>query len=280
KAQESVAKEKPRIERLQWWNAVQAKVPGFSAGKVYHFHPVGLAGNFEKKSGRLTVGMLKVVFESPEVDEVKLQYFVDDINKNIEEYKLDTPLRLSHFFSQVREEAGAKARTVESLNYSPQVLKDTFSYFRRNPSEADLYGRTSDHPADQEAIANRAYSNREGHGSYSLGEGWKYRGRGLKQLTWKANYQSFQDRYSGVWPDESPDFINNPDLLAQPKYAVRSAVFFWLNYKLYEIADKGESVENVDLITAIINKHTKSYGARRNHFNRIWNSKVFHEINN
>ncbi|MEL1266186.1 N-acetylmuramidase domain-containing protein, partial [Pseudoxanthomonas putridarboris] len=49
KAQESVAKEKPRIERLQWWNAVQAKVPGFSAGKVYHFHPVGLAGNLGKR---------------------------------------------------------------------------------------------------------------------------------------------------------------------------------------------------------------------------------------
>ncbi|MCD7099395.1 hypothetical protein [Stenotrophomonas sp. MMGLT7] len=124
--------------------------------------------------------MLRAVFESRSVDTAKLQSFVDEINENIEGYKLDTNLRLSHFFAQVREEAGANARTVENLDYSPEGLKGTFSYFRRNPSEAELYGRTSAHSADQEAIANRAYSNREGHGDPSLGEGWKYRGRGLK----------------------------------------------------------------------------------------------------
>ncbi|WP_123771088.1 hypothetical protein [Vulcaniibacterium tengchongense] len=140
--------------------------------------------------------MLRAIFNARNVDVNKLQSVAKGINNNMEEYKLDVPLRLSHFFAQTREEAGANARTIENLDYSPEGLKATFEYFRNHPAEAELYGRTSEHPADQEAIANRAYSNREGHGAPEPGEGWRCRGRGLKILTLEKNYQSFQDEYA------------------------------------------------------------------------------------
>lgn len=272
--------EKERIKKLQWCSSLEGNHGFPSSPSLYHFHPMGLVSNFRGKKEGITLAMLKQVFNARQVDTAKLQSFADDLNEQLEDYKLDTALRLSHFFAQVREEAGANAKTVESLDYPPDGLKTQFSYFRAHPDEAEIYGRTSSHPADQEAIANRAYSNRSGHGAVSLGEGWKYRGRGLKQLTWKGNYQSFQDNYKNVWPDESPDFINNPDLLVQPKYAVRSAVYFWLHHKLYEKADKGATDDNVNAITKTINEHTDSYEARRAHFRNICDEKVFEPIDN
>jgi predicted chitinase len=58
------------------------------------------------------------------------------------------------------------------------------------------------------------------------------------------------------------------------KYAVRSAASFWLSNKLYEVADKGSAPEIVDLITAVINKHTKSHSDRRSHFRKLWSYEV------
>ncbi|MCD7099394.1 hypothetical protein [Stenotrophomonas sp. MMGLT7] len=74
--------------------------------------------------------------------------------------------------------------------------------------------------------------------------------------------------------------MNNPDLLVQPKYAVRSAVYFWLHNKLYEIADKGATDANVNSIAAVINKDTDSYAARKGHFKIIWNWKTFEPVKN
>lgn len=272
------SREKERIKDLQWWSELNGRHGFPASATAYHFHPVGLVGNFANRKVAITVEMLQKIFNARSAIPSKLQGFVDEINSQIDDYKLDTPLRLSHFFAQVREEAGAGARTAESFDYDPEGLKKTFSYFRNNPEEAQLYGRTSAHAADQEAIANRAYSNREGHGAVSLGEGWKYRGRGLKQLTWKGNYQSFQDNYSNVWPGESQNFLDNPDLLLESKDAVRSAVYFWLHNDLYLIADKGPELANVDAITGIINLRTRSYQARRDHFTRIWPDKVFEHL--
>jgi predicted chitinase len=204
----------------------------------------------------------------------------EQINENAIEYKLDTPLRLSHFFAQVRQEAGAKCRVEEDFTYSSSGLIDLFSYFSRNRSEAELYGYKNGvkyvSRENQEAIANRAYANRNGNGSVSSGEGWKYRGRGLKQLTGKSNYEIFRQKNLEIH-GENVDFINNPDLLSSDvKYVLRSAVSFWLSNRLYIKADQGDSDANVDSITAIVNLNTGSYQERKNHFKRIHkNEKIF-----
>ncbi|NZA27680.1 hypothetical protein H0E84_14965 [Luteimonas sp. SJ-92] len=155
--------------------------------------------------------MLQQIFTTAPVD--RLRSIVEEVNQNIEDYKLDSPLRLSHFFSQVREEVGNSASFTESLNYSPSGLIATFSYFARNSQEAQTYGRANGRSADEEAIANRAYGNRNGNGDIASGDGWRYRGRGLKMTTGRGNYQDLQDNYHLVWPGTAPDFVGNPDLL-------------------------------------------------------------------
>ena len=111
-----------------------------------------------------------------------------EIDLQIVTAQLNSPERLAHFFGQVLQEVGQRIRLVESLDYRADRLGSIFSYFRRNPDEALLYGRTADHPADQEAIANRAYADRNGNGNVESGDGWRFRGRGLKQVTSRANY--------------------------------------------------------------------------------------------
>jgi predicted chitinase len=267
--------EKGRIAKLAWWDSVKSAKAFPSSPEVHHFHPIGLAANLMSKPV-ITATMLKAIFKGG--DDSRIQAAVEDINEHIEEYKLDTALRLSHFFAQVREEAGANFRFTENLDYSPAGLIGTFSYFSNHPKEAETYGRTDDHAANQEAIANRAYANKIGNGDVASGDGWRFRGRGLKQLTGRDNYKSFTTNYRRVWSDGAEDFEANPDLVSEGMYAVRSAVYFWLHHDLYEIADKGASDGNVNSITAIINLHTKSYENRRTHFWSIWNGKVFDTI--
>lgn len=149
----------------------------------------------------------------------------------------------------------------ENLNYRATVLPRLFSYFRRNPPEAQRYGRTPDHPANQEAIANRAYANRIGNGDVASGDGWRFRGRGLKQITGRANYRSFTEEHEALF-GEAIDFESNPDLLSEPKYAVRSALHFWVDNDLHALADRGVVRSAADAITRVINRHTDSYDQR------------------
>lgn len=232
--------------------------------------------------GEITIDQMLKVWPSKDREVLnRLGLVKDELNRDLPGYKLDTPIRRAHFFAQVRQEAGPNFRFVESLNYSADRLKrpkkqaskgkpaGPFSYFwpAARHAEADLYGRTSEHPANEKEIANRAYAVANGNRGLASGDGWRYIGRGLKQLTGRANYKGFSLRYAALWGG-SIDFEENPELLEQPLYAVRSAVWFWLHYRLYEIADNGADRENVDAITAVINKNTDSYDARWLHFNR------------
>jgi len=219
------------------------------------------------------------------VSDANLVDLADEINQNMVGYKLDTENRLTHFFAQVRTEVGRFLRLTESLDYASQALRK-FSYFRAHPAEADIYGRNWQHAANQQEIANRIYNGINGvtslgNGNIESGDGWRYRGRGLKQLTGKHNYKQFNSAYPSIWPGKNIDFLRNPDLLGEIKYGVRSAVFFWIQGKLYEIADLTDATNSdrqVDKITEIINEHTDSYGERRQHFHEIMNQRIFREI--
>ncbi|MGO4815577.1 hypothetical protein AB4156_39360 [Cupriavidus sp. 2MCAB6] len=72
------------------------------------------------------------------------------------------------------------------------------------------------------------------------------------------------------WPQEVVDFETNPDLLVQPKYAARSAAYFWVDRNLPEKADQGETATQVNAITEVVNLHTDSYAARVENFNSIY----------
>jgi predicted chitinase len=266
--------EQKRIAKLVWWDAVKGRIEGFpESADVFHIHPVGLVGNFRKLGGKITFPMLRAIFT--EASSEQLQAVVDELNPRLKDFKLGSRLRLSHFFAQIRQEAGAGLNTTENLNYRADVLTQKFGYFNSHRADAEVYGRTAEHSADPESIANRAYAHKIGNGSVESGDGWKYRGRGLKQLTGKANYQAFQKFYPSLWTDDTADFISNSDLVAEIKYATRSAIYFWIANGLPELADEGFADGVVDKITAVINLKTDSYTARSSNFHAIWKAGLF-----
>ena len=269
----------------QWFDDMEwmSRVDEFSSGKsVWHMHPViFLNAIADKRTIHITVDMLYKVFNSLKSPTKSsfLQEIADEINTHASEYKLDTILRVNHFFAQLREEMGSAASPVEGLNYSEEGLKANFSYFRTHPAEAKEYsytkvnGKITKH-ANEIAIADRVYANRLGNGNVSSGDGSTYRGRGGIHLTGKVNYQGFSDYYKKNWSTDV-DFINNPSMLEKGTYCVRSAVYFWLREKLYDLADQGDTGAVVDKITAKVNLYTTSYAKRREHFEKIKSTNVF-----
>ena len=96
------------------------------------------------------------------------------------------------------------------------------------------------------------------------GDGWKFRGRGLIQVTGRANYKAAA-QYGKLYGD-AVDFEADPDKMEDFPYTVRSAVCFWIEHGLQYLADKGEIDANVDSITQAINLDTDSYANRRANF--------------
>ena len=145
-------------------------------------------------------------------------------------YNIDTPLRLAHFIAQIAHESGSLRYTEENLNYSASALRSVFGKYFKTDDEANAYAR------QPEKIANRVYANRMGNGDEASGEGWKYRGRGLIQLTGKENYSNFGKSVI-------QDLITNPDPLAKdPTTAVEGACWYWDNRKLNQYADQDDIV--------------------------------------
>lgn len=148
--------------------------------------------------------------------------FLPDLNRLLPKYDIDTPLRVAHFLAQVLHESGRMKHTVENMNYSGEGLRKTFKkYF--TTAEAKDFAR------QPERIGNRVYANRMGNGDEASGDGFRFRGRGLVQLTGRSNYKKFS-----TWLGK--DVVAKPEQVAD-KYAVASAVFFWDSKKLNSLAD-------------------------------------------
>jgi predicted chitinase len=163
----------------------------------------------------------------------------------------DSRLRLAHFFAQILHESGSMRFDTENLNYSSDALRRVFGKHFRTKEEADAYARKP------EKIANRVYANRMGNRGEASGDGWKYRGRGLIQLTGRNNYKAFAD-----WVGD-PRIMDEPDLVAS-EYAVHSAVFFWDTNNLNRLADK----DDVVALTRRINGGENGLAHRRELLNK------------
>jgi putative chitinase len=147
------------------------------------------------------------------------------LNNVCTEYEIDTPLRMAGFLSQIAHESGGFSATVENLYYQASAL---------NRSWPELFpGQVAQQYAMQpERIANRAYGNRMGNGDEASGDGWKYRGRGLIQLTGKENYLNFA-------MSTDVDVLVHPELVELPELAALSAGWFWHTNDLNTLADRG-----------------------------------------
>ena len=153
---------------------------------------------------------------------------------------IDKPLRIAHALAQQSVETGGFSKMVESLNYSIEGLRATFSRKRISEADCQRLGRKPNAPAlsatAQEEIANVVYGGSFGLsqlGNNQPGDGWRFRGRGAKQTTGRANYGDVK-AVTGI------DVISNPDLLADPDTGMRAACIFWQKKNCNKFADQDD----------------------------------------
>jgi predicted chitinase len=159
---------------------------------------------------------------------------IDSMRLLMPQHGIDTPNRVHHFLAQIFHESGNLRNTRENMNYSAARL---LQIFPRHFTQA----QAREYQGDPERIANRAYAGRNGNGPETSGDGWRYRGRGLIQLTGRRNYYHFAQ-----WVQE--DVIAHPERVAGP-LAVDAAVWYWVANGLNELADQ----DDIRIVTRVIN---------------------------
>jgi putative chitinase len=146
------------------------------------------------------------------------------------DYEINTPQRIAAFIAQCAHESGGFMVLKENLNYKAATLRKIFPKYFPTDEMANQYAAM---PNKQEAIANLVYANRMGNGDVSSGDGFRYCGRGLIQLTGKSNYTWFAASIS-ISVEEAAEYLQTFEGAAQ------SACWFWESNNLNQWADKGD----------------------------------------
>ena len=156
-----------------------------------------------------------------------LQNWYDALDSILPEYDINTPQRVAAFLAQCAHESGGFVFLKENLNYKAASLRKVFPKYFPDDTIAAAYANKP------EKIANRVYANRMGNGPEESGDGFKYCGRGLIQLTGKDNYTFFAASID-VPVEEASEYLQTFE------GAVQSACFFWDQNNLNQWADKGD----------------------------------------
>ena len=143
------------------------------------------------------------------------------------DYDIDTVPRVAAFLAQTAHESGGYRAIKENLNYKAESLMKVWPRYFPDMATAQRYAHK------QEAIANRAYGNRMGNGDEASGDGWKFCGRGLIQLTGKSNYQRYAESLE-ISLDEASEHLTTFE------GCVQSAAWFWEANNLNQYADSGD----------------------------------------
>lgn len=193
----------------------------------------------------ITEEQIKHGYPSSDADVVSA--LVSSLDTLAEKYEINSALRLSHFLAQTAHESGGFRVIEENLNYSADGLSKIFpKYFRdKDPN---------DYARQPEKIANVVYSSRMGNGDEASGDGYKFRGRGLIQLTGRSNYTSLAG-------DMGVDVEQVVEYLGTPEGAVESAAWFWHKNGLNKLAD----ADDVTAVTKKINGGTIGLEDRQKH---------------
>jgi putative chitinase len=169
--------------------------------------------------------LAQIIPKNPYIDQ-----WCSALNKLLPDYGIDTPQRVAAFLAQCAHESGGFQFLKENLNYRAASLRKTFSKYFPTDMLAEHYAGM---PNKAEAIANRVYANRMGNGNEASGDGYRYCGRGLIQLTGKNNYQAFAESI------ETP-VEEIPAYLETFEGAVQSACWFWETNNLNQFADTND----------------------------------------
>jgi putative chitinase len=159
-----------------------------------------------------------------------VEQWCEALNKILPDYDINTPQRVAAFLAQCAHESGGFTALKENLNYRAVTLRKIFPKYFPTDALAEQYANL---PNKQEAIANRVYANRMGNGDEASGDGFRYCGRGLIQLTGKQNYTRFADSIDTP-VEEIPEFLQTFE------GAVQSACWFWETNNLNQYADSND----------------------------------------
>ena len=181
-----------------------------------------------------------------------IDYWYNALSQLLPDYEINTPKRIAAFIAQCSHESGGFTALEENLNYKAATLRKIFPKYFPDDAIANDY---ASRPNKQEAIANRVYASRMGNGDEASGDGFRYCGRGLIQLTGKTNYQSFADSLEMRVEDV-------PAYLATFEGAAQSACWFWESNNLNQWADKGDIIT----LTKKINGGTLGLDDRVKHY--------------
>lgn len=172
------------------------------------------------------------------------------LNKYLNEYDINTDLRVAAFLSQMAHESNQFTVLEENLNYSATGLKKTFGKYFRDKNPAD-YARKP------EKIANLVYGGRMGN--YKPDDGYRFRGGGIIQYTGRDNYTTF-GRAKGMTAEQAVDYVRTKE------GAVESACFYWTKIaKLNDEADRGDIKE----VTFRINGGYNGLDDRIEYYNKM-----------
>ena len=193
----------------------------------------------------LTLDQLKQMVKNKHIE-----HWYECFEQLLPDYEINTPQRVAAFVAQCAHESGNFVFIEENLNYRAASLRKVFpKYF---PTD-ELAAQYANKP---EKIANRVYANRMGNGDEASGDGWKYRGRGLIQLTGKDNYTFFAGSLD-ISVEEAAEYMGTFEGASQ------SACFFWEQNNLNQWADRGDILT----LTKRINGGTIGLEDRIRHYN-------------
>ena len=181
-----------------------------------------------------------------------LDQWCNALNEILPDYGIDTPQRVAAFIAQCAHESGNFRALKENLNYRWETLRKLFSKYFPTDDLAKTYASM---PNKQEAIANRIYASRMGNGDEQSGDGFRYCGRGLIQLTGKDNYTFFAGSLD-IPVEEAAEYLQTFE------GAVQSACWFWETNNLNQWADK----DDILTLTKRINGGTIGLEDRKKHY--------------
>ncbi|TDX84000.1 glycoside hydrolase family 19 protein [Epilithonimonas xixisoli] len=188
---------------------------------------------------------------------------------------LVSSLGLAHFFGQASHESNLLPK-VENLNYKADALIEGFGRHRISIADARKYGRTATQKANQEAIANIIYGGAWGKtnlGNTQFGDGWKYRGRGIFQITGRANYEALTK-----WAKSkgfNVDYVANPDALLNEADSIIGALWYWSVRGIQKYAEQ----DNLLAVSKIINLGSVgAKGAPKGLADRVAQTNKFRKI--
>ena len=272
--EEDINREKERIKKLSFFSECKSITDFPQSDEVFHLNAIGLVGAFDKGCV-ITKEMLNIVAPDKDNDAELLEY----LNTYAEIYDVNTENRIAHFLSQIAHESGFN-NIEENLNYRPTTMRKIFgckggsNQYDKNTDDCELgrlreklWTEESKYANNPENLANYVYSRENlGNGNELSGDGYKYRGRGMMQLTGKNNYQIFTNKHNIKNPNDIQDFVINPNLIiSDKKYGVESAFIFWDNRNINLIADD----TNVKAITIKVNGGINGLLDRQEKFNNL-----------